>query len=236
MTSRRFPGKPLANIMGKPMIQHVYEAALKCRELDQIIIATDSTEIEAEAKKFQAEICKTHSNHETGLDRLIEAKNQMELFDLYVNIQGDEPLIQSETITGVIQVLKKNPHHMIASSATIFANYQDFLNPNYVKVVVNHQNLALYFSRSPIPYSKDKNVVPEGALKHQGLYAYTKEALNKIIKLDITSIEKTETLEQLRLLYFGMSICIHQTPYDSIGVDHPEDIKKVENIFQKQNI
>ncbi len=236
MASKRFPGKPIASIMGKPMIQYVYESALKCEELDQVIIATDSAEIEKKAKKFQAGVYMTRSSHKTGLDRLIEVKSQLGSFDLYVNIQGDEPLIRAETIKEVIKALKKNPHYMVASSATRFDNYQDFLNPNYVKVVVNAQSLALYFSRSPIPYPNNKNVVPKDALKHQGLYAYTKEALDKIIKLNPAPMEKTEILEQLRILHFGMNLYIHKTSYESIGVDHPEDIKKVENILKRKNV
>ena len=182
MASSRFPGKPLAHIMGVSMIQRVFESALKCQEIDQLIIATDSFEIAEEAKNFGAKVCITSSNHQTGLERLIEVKNKMKEFDLFVNIQGDEPMIHPKTIEGVIRVFEQTTSCEVASSAVIFDSYKDFINPNNVKVVINKQNLALYFSRSPIPYSNTPNLVPKESLKHQGLYAYTKEALNKIEK------------------------------------------------------
>ena len=229
--SRRFPGKPLVKILGKPMLQLVFEQARACKKIDRLIIATDSIEIKQEARSFGAEVCMTSSEHPTGLDRLIEVQKKINGYDLFVNIQGDEPLIHPETISGVVQLFQRFPSCEIGSSAVPFENYHDFLNPDHVKVVLAENNSALYFSRSPIPYSK-LDELPPNALKHQGLYAYTKEALEKIDQSAPCEIEELESLEQLRFLRSGMNIFIHETPHDSIGVDHPEDVFRVEKILK----
>ncbi|MDH5720999.1 MAG: 3-deoxy-manno-octulosonate cytidylyltransferase [Spirochaetia bacterium] len=231
MKSTRFYGKPLAEINGKPMIQWVYEAAASCKKLDKILIATDSDEIYSNAKKFTNDILMTSDKHKSGLDRVIEAAEK-ENFTHYVNIQGDEPMISDKTIEGTINLFDKYDDCQISTAAIPFETEEEFENKNNVKVVLTENDRALYFSREAIPSlirleNKQDAFTNKYLLKHQGLYAYTKDALFSIKNLKPCFIEDAEGLEQLRFLYYGYSIYVHHSEHESIGVDTPEDLKKV---------
>ena len=234
MGSRRFPGKPLVHISGRPMIQHVYERVIQCPELDTVLIATDSKEIQRAASSWKAEICMTSADHNSGTERVIEVMEKMPEFDHYVNIQADEPLIPPETISGVIDTLRKKKDCDVSSSAVPFQHYQDFINKSLVKVVMGQNDKALYFSRSAIPYQTQNTFSPQHSWKHQGIYAYTRKALKQIAVPFGGWLDELEKLEQLKMLYIGLNIYIYKTHHDSTGVDHPGDIALVENIMKKK--
>lgn len=224
-SSTRFPGKPLALIKGKPLIQHVYEQVTKSRELQSVIVATDHEEIEAIVKQFGGQVVMTSTNHETGSDRIAEVTTKMD-GDFFVNIQGDEPLIQADLIDELIKQAKNTPNAVITAKTRIKAN-EDIENPNVVKVVTDKNGKALYFSRSPIPYNRSKKEVHY--YKHLGIYCYPKTILQEFVQTEPTPYEQVEVLEQLRILENGISIYVVETENDAIGVDTPEDIEKVEN-------
>jgi len=250
MGSTRFPGKPLVDIAGKPMIQHVYEQCQKAKNLDHIVIATDSERIADVAKSFSADAILTSENHPTGMDRILETIQSYEDYTHIVNIQGDEPCISPDSIDGVLNVLYNNDECEISTVAVKFTNEEDYLDQHQVKVVFDYSCRALYFSRSPIPFNAfstdslngNKLKEDEGgfnafasiAYKHLGLYAYTREALLKIPTCKPSSLEVSEKLEQLRFLQNGMPIYVHISPHDSIGVDVPEDVEKVKKILQSK--
>ena len=231
MSATRFPGKPLALIAGKPMIQRVYEQAKQASSLDDLVIATDSPEIVEEAKKFGAKTIMTSSQCQSGLERVIEVSSKVTGFTHFVNIQGDEPIIHPHSIDGVIELFSKNEDCSITTAATKLTEYQYFIEPSTVKVLLDHIGKAIYFSRSPIPYQTLQNFNGDTTLKHLGLYAYTLEALNTIKNMPRTYLEQTESLEQLRLLYHGLPIYVSLTEHDSIGVDLPRDVQRVEEIL-----
>lgn len=230
--STRFPGKPLAQIAGKPMIEWVYDAALKCADLNQVVVATDDERIASAVKSFGGEVVMTRDDHVSGFDRIVEVALKFPDFTHYVNVQGDEPLLPAANITGAVALFKKyGAGCHIATTAVPFTADTDFHNENMVKVVTAHDGRALYFSRSPIPfYRKDvRGKLP--ALKHQGLYAYSREALLQLARLAVAPLEEAESLEQLRFLYHGFNIYVHIATEDSPGVDVPEDIVRVERLL-----
>jgi len=241
MGSTRFHGKPLAQILNKPMIQWVYEAVKKTNLFYKIVVATDSEEIKKVVENFKGLAEMTSENHRSGLDRVIEIAEKYADYDIFVNIQGDEPLIHKETIEGVLNLFRKYSDCDIATSAVKFKKYEDYLDQNKVKVVLNKNSKALYFSRSAIPFYKNKKDFEKTpALKHQGLYAYKRNILLEIKNLEFANIEEFESLEQLRFLYNNLGIYASISKYDSIGVDTPEDLKIVEKLlaingFEKLN-
>lgn len=230
MASTRFPGKPLALIAGKPMIQRVYERACLANSLQQVVIATDTQEIATVAESFGAKAVMTSANHPSGLDRVLEVAEKFSSYSYYLNIQGDEPLIAPATIDAVA-ALFRNPACEVATAAVAFRNRGDVQDPNQVKVVLGVGNRALYFSRSPIPYFRNQNSGIE-PLKHLGLYGYSAAALKKIKQLPQHPLELAESLEQLRFLAHGMYIGVAIVQEESIGVDLPSDIEKVENFLR----
>ena len=228
--SIRFPGKPLVEIHGKPMIQHVHEAAVKAGAGD-VVIATDSTLIGMAAEEFGAEVCMTRKDHMSGTDRLSEVVDKMGWSDdtIVVNLQGDEPLTPPAIIRQVAVNLSNNEQ---AGCATLYTGltHEDVADPNIVKVVTDSNGLALYFSRSVIPYLRDTDEQrPELMYKrHIGLYAYTVELLKKFRTMEPCELEQAEKLEQLRLMWYG--IRIHAAQAESIpgrGIDTPEDLDRV---------
>lgn len=234
MGSTRFWGKPLALINKKPMVQWVYEVASTIRRADFVMVATDSLEIKQAVENFGGHALLTRADHASGTDRIIEAMGSLPSdIGLIINIQGDEPNIHPETINGVIDLFE-NPQCEIATSAIEFSNLNDVENPDNVKVVVTSKNMALYFSRSPIPYYRDHAASAMRPLKHQGLYAYRKAALERIGKLSVCPLENIEKLEQLRFLDDGMKIYVYKSSYESIGVDRPEDIEKLEKLLSNK--
>ena len=228
--STRLPGKPLADIAGKPMIQHVYERANKAKLPQKVVVATDNEKVFNAVQDFDGEVVMTSANHKTGTDRLAEVAEKYVDVDVIINVQGDEPLIDPEIIDDLAQEFFQNPNLNMASVMT-FMDEEEYHNPNAVKVVTDLQGNALYFSRSLIPYPRVDGKAP--VYKHIGIYAYNKEFLLKYAKLESTPLEQSESLEQLRALENGHKIKMIKTNAKFIGVDTIEDLKKVNEILMK---
>lgn len=232
--STRFPGKPLADIAGKPMIQRVYEKAQSCQLLSEVIVATDDENIFKVVKAFGGNVQMTAASHQSGTDRCNEVLQKVNTgFDVVVNIQGDEPTIQSSQIEALIRLFE-NPSIHIGTLAKPIDDLDEIENPNVVKVVFNHSKIALYFSRSIIPYPRDKEAKNNSDFfKHIGMYAYRSEILAQIAQLPQSKLEITESLEQLRWLDNGYSVGVGITNIENKGIDTPEDLAKLleENIF-----
>ncbi len=232
--SSRFPAKPLADIGGKSMIQRVYEQAKKCKSLLEVVVATDHDEIAAKVKSFGGKVLITREDHQSGTDRCYEAYTKVnQVFDYVINIQGDEPFINPKQITELAQLLDGTTQ--LATLAKKIDKEDDLFSPNVVKVVMDTNKKALYFSRSPIPYNrtapKNNWTGHHDYFKHVGIYAYRTDVLEKITKLKVSGLEQAESLEQLRWLQNGYSIKVNETQYHSIGIDTPEDLEKVKDFY-----
>jgi 3-deoxy-manno-octulosonate cytidylyltransferase (CMP-KDO synthetase) len=225
--STRFPGKPLALINGKPMIQRVYEQVAESRLLDEVVVATDHEKIKETVESFGGNAVMTSTDHETGSDRMAEVTTKVE-GDFYVNIQGDEPLIPCELVDALVEAAKEAPDAVVTAKTPI-ENIDDVSNPNVVKVVTNNQGFALYFSRSVIPFNRANKETTY--YKHLGIYGYPKAVINEFVQLPPSNLEEVEVLEQHRLLDNGYPIKVVETSYQVVGVDTPEDIEKVEKIL-----
>ena len=225
-SSSRFDGKALADIHGKPMIEWVYRQAVKSLLVNKTIVATDDERIFQVVTKFGGEAVITSADNKTGTDRIAESVKNIET-DLVVNVQGDEPLITPEVIDRVVQPLLDDPNLQMVTAACKIKNKQELDNPNVVKVTLDHQGYALYFSRSRIPYQAKYQENSFPSYKHLGLYSYRKDFLLHFANLPQSSLEKTEKLEQLRVLENGYKIKVVKTKYDGIGVDTKEDLQKV---------
>jgi len=232
--STRFRGKPLALIAGKPLIQHVVERCQQAQTLSEVIVATDDTRIWEVAQTFcRAEM--TASDHPSGTDRIAEVVARCEC-DAAVNIQGDEPLIDPAVVDAVAGALSSHP---MSTAATSIRDPSDYENPNVVKVVVNAAGQALYFSRRTIPYlreaasrSVDEQLAAFPFLKHLGIYGYRRQTLLRLVKFPVSPLENAEKLEQLRALDQGIGIAVVKVDYDSVGVDLPVDVARVEEILK----
>ncbi len=233
--STRFPGKALADIIGKPMIQHVYERTAQAALVGEVVVATDDQRIATVVKGFGGRVEMTSSEHETGTDRLAEVAGRLDA-ELIVNVQGDEPLIEPAMIDEAIRPLAEDPTIIMGTLKSRIKNLHDFLSPNVVKVVTDWEGFALYFSRSPLPNFRDKwndlkdEKFSSGKLlcyKHVGLYVYRRDFLLQYAQMSPTYLELAEKLEQLRVLENGFRIKVMETGYDSIGVDTPADLEKV---------
>jgi 3-deoxy-manno-octulosonate cytidylyltransferase (CMP-KDO synthetase) len=226
LASTRLPRKMLREISGKPLIGFVYEAVRSSPLLADVIIATDAEEIMlvCRAHGWKAEM--TSPLHRSGTERVHEI-SQRESADVYINVQGDEPLVRSQQIETLLRVMA-NPAAQVGTIMTPAAEL-DIPNPNAVKVVTDLQGRALYFSRATVPFDRD-GIRPK-YFKHLGLYAYRKAALDKFVLLPESSLEKSERLEQLRFLENGISIFVGETPHDSIGVDTEEDLERVTELL-----
>lgn len=227
--SSRFPGKPLIDLKGKTMIQRVYEGVLKSSKIDKVIVATDDQRIVNEVFRFGGLVEMTSSSHQSGTDRCAEIAEKYPEFDLVINIQGDEPLVDYRQLDELILAFEKSSTE-IATLSCKNISLEDIENPNRIKIVedVNHQ--ALYFSRSPIPnYSNFKGNPIQNFpfLRHIGLYAYRREVLMQLTRLEPTLLEKIESLEQLRWLYHGYKINLVETEIETPNIDVPEDVTKV---------
>lgn len=240
--STRLPAKPLKEIAGKPMIQHVYERACESAARE-IIIATDDIRIEDAAKKFGAKVCMTSASHTSGTDRLQEVVKKLQLADedIVVNVQGDEPLIPAEVINQVAINLSAIPSASMATLSEPIHSLQEFLNPNIVKVVSDSQGRALYFSRAPIPWPRDhfasheKQSMPDNftAQRHIGIYAYRVALLNRFVTWQPAPLEKIESLEQLRVMWNGEFIHIAEAiAAVPGGVDTEEDLLRVKKMLE----
>jgi 3-deoxy-manno-octulosonate cytidylyltransferase (CMP-KDO synthetase) len=230
--SSRFPGKSLARISGKSMLQHVWERASMARYITHVVIATDDDRIADEARSFKAAVRMTRGDHATGTDRVAEVASADAAAGYVVNIQGDEPLIDPEAIDAAVLSLLGNPELAMGTLKKRIEVADEVENPNVVKVVTDHYGNALYFSRSPIPHVRE--AADRGRtlwFKHIGLYVYQRDFLLSYSDLEVGPLEKLERLEQLRALENGFKIRVVETEYDSLGVDTPEDLEKVVGLF-----
>ena len=227
--STRFPGKPLADIAGKPMIQHVYERALQTHHLQRVLVATDDLRILGRVQAFGGEALLTSPEHLSGTDRLAEACRVLGLQDddVILNIQGDEPLLEPMMLDLLAGTLEQAPEVPMATLASVSFSVEAFTDPNVVKVVVNSRLQALYFSRSPIPCRRDAPGSPPEFLRHLGFYAYRQAFLQRFTQLPPGLLEQTEQLEQLRALEHGYPIQVALSPIETQGVDTPEDLQKI---------
>jgi len=224
--SQRFPGKLMKDLAGKPVVLRTYEAAKQSQLFDDVYVITDSSIIYDTIVRHGGKALMSRKNHQTGTDRIAEFAPNIEA-DIFINIQGDEPFINKDALQELIKVFKddKNDNTVdIASLMMRIDHKEDFLNPNNVKVVVDDDNIALFFSRAPIPYSRDK--VFEKAFKHIGVYAFRKIALEIISKIPQTELEKIEKLENLRFLEYGFTILMIETNQVNFGIDTEEDLQK----------
>lgn len=234
--STRLPGKPLADICGKPMIQWVYERTARCLAVNRVIVATDDERIAAAVRAFGGEVEMTRADHPTGTDRLAEVATRIESA-LIVNVQGDEPLIDPRMIEQVIDPMRRNPGVPMGTLKCRITSPEEYLNPNVVKVVTDRNDYALYFSRAPIPYGReimdqiDTEFSQIEAYKHVGLYIYRRDFLLTYHKLAPTPLEQNEKLEQLRALENGFRIKVAETRLTSQGVDTPEDLERVRRVL-----
>jgi 3-deoxy-manno-octulosonate cytidylyltransferase (CMP-KDO synthetase) len=226
-SATRLPGKPLADICGKPLIQYVYEQARKSGLLEDVIVATDDERILEAVEEFGGKAVMTSPSHPSGTDRCAEVARQIDC-DFVINIQGDEPLIPPEVIDKVAEALMESDEEIPMTSAATLANKEERENSNVVKVVTDQKGIALYFSRSPIPFYRNQ-VAP--TLRHIGIYGYRKDFLLKFVSLPQTPLEKTESLEQLRALEHGFKIKIVLVDYSPVGVDTPEDLERVRKLL-----
>jgi 3-deoxy-manno-octulosonate cytidylyltransferase (CMP-KDO synthetase) len=229
LASTRLPRKMLHEIAGKPLIGVVYEAVRSSSRLADVLIATDSEEIMSLCRERGWKVQMTSSAHRSGTERVHEVSGR-EPADVYINVQGDEPLIRPEHIATLLQVME-NPAAQVGTLMTPAAEV-DIPNPNAVKVVTDLSGRALYFSRATIPFDRDGTRPPY--FKHLGLYAYRKPALDRFVTLPESALEKSERLEQLRFLENGIPIYVGETPYDSVGVDTEEDLQRVIEILRKR--
>src|SRR3954451_12220721 len=228
--SSRFPGKALANLAGKPMVQHVWERAQCARYLEDVLVATDDERIADVVRGFGGRVRMTRADHPSGTDRLAEVA-ESEPATLYVNIQGDEPLIDPEAIDAAILSVHGDESVSMGTLKRRIVDPTDIVNTNVVKVVTNLLNDAIYFSRCPIPYDRDGQSSVSLYYKHIGLYVYRRDFLLHYPDLDVGPLEQSERLEQLRAIENGYRIRVVSTDYESLGVDTPEDLARVNELF-----
>lgn len=237
--SSRFPGKPLASILGKSLIQRTYENTKKCRVLDDIFVATDDSRIFDHVEQFGGKAIMTSSACPTGSDRLIEAVEKNPLLkkaEIIVNVQGDEPCLEPRVIQQVVELLLEDPNTPMSTAVMKIHSEIEALNPSVVKCSMDKQGHALYFSRALIPGGPGAKFNPSLTyFKHIGIYGYRREFLLKYGKLPQTPLQLAEDLEQLKVLEHGYRIKTAIVESVSVSVDHPEDIKKVESLLCKQN-
>jgi 3-deoxy-manno-octulosonate cytidylyltransferase (CMP-KDO synthetase) len=237
--STRFEGKPLADILGKPMIQRVYEGVCQSKLIEDVVVATDDERILEAVQQFGGKGIMTSADHLTGSDRVAEVAQKLKS-EIIVNVQGDEPLIRGRIIDKAIRPLLSDENLPMSTLMAKIEEVKDWLNPNVVKVAVDQKGFALYFSRSPIPFPRDlnierllsarsggKRIVLKNVFKHIGVYVYRRKFLLRLTKMKPTPLEELEKLEQLRVLENGYRIKITAVNYEPFSVDTPEDLQKV---------
>lgn len=229
LESTRLPRKMLRQIAGKSLIARVYEGVRSSPLLNDVIVATDSDEIMQVCRQLGWNARMTSAKHRSGTERVREISDSVEA-DIYLNVQGDEPLTRAEHIAALIDLMK-TPQAQVGTLKTP-ASTEDVNNPNAVKVVTDSAGRALYFSRATIPFDRDGS--PPSYFKHLGFYAYRKAALDRFCALPESSLEISERLEQLRFLENGIPIQVGETPYDTVGVDTEEDLRRVEAILRQR--
>ncbi len=242
--STRFPGKPLALLNQKPVIQHVFEKVKNARLVDTVLVATDDKRIYNIVTDFGGIAVMTSGLHRTGTERVAEAAKEIDC-DIVINIQGDEPFIQSEMVDDVVNMLIGDARASIATLAKKITDIKEIFSPDVVKVVMDDEGFAMYFSRAPIPWHRDdfpkiqetgfkiSDMKSEAqgieAYKHIGIYGYRKDALLRLSSMEENALEKLEKLEQLRALAAGIKIKVKETAYDTIGIDTIEDLRNAED-------
>jgi 3-deoxy-manno-octulosonate cytidylyltransferase (CMP-KDO synthetase) len=226
--STRLPGKALADIGGRPMIEHVYRRASAARSIASVLVATDDERIVRAVERFGGQARMTSAAHASGTDRLAEVALGLEC-DVVVNVQGDEPLIEPEMIDEAVRPFAADPSLAMTTLRRRIDDPAELRNPNVTKVVVDRQGFALYFSRAPIPFVRDGSP-PAPAWRHVGLYAYRRPVLLHLANLPPTALERSEALEQLRALEHGIRIQALETAFDSIGVDTEDDLDRVRRL------
>jgi 3-deoxy-manno-octulosonate cytidylyltransferase (CMP-KDO synthetase) len=229
--SSRFPGKPLAVIAGKPMIQHVVERVRIAKLPSRIVVATEDQRIKDAVEKFGAEAILTRHDHRTGTDRVAEVAAHLPA-EIYINVQGDEPLINPGTVDAVAAAMAEDESIQLATPCSAITHQNEIMDPNVVKVVQDFDANALYFSRAPIPWVRDTGAkVAASHCKHIGLYGYRRAALLEYPTLPPGELERIEQLEQLRWLENGFRIHVVETQYDAVSVDVPADVERVEKLL-----
>ncbi len=229
----RLPGKPLVNLAGKPMVQRVYEQAKLAQTVHRVLVATDDQRIVDAVLAFGGEARMTRSDHRTGTERIAEVAAH-EAGDVFVNVQGDEPLIDPVAVDTAVAALLEDPPAQIATVATPIRHVPDIMDPNVVKTVLDFDSNALYFSRAPIPWVRDTpQKVHVKYWKHLGLYVFQRDALLEYPTLPQGELEKIEQLEQLRWLENGWKIRVAEVEHDAVSVDVPEDVTRVAKLLQK---
>ncbi len=232
--STRLPGKPLVTLAGKPMVQHVYERAKQAQTVHRVVVATDDQRIMDAVKGFGGEARMTRSDHRTGTERIAEVAAHEE-GDVFVNVQGDEPLIDPMAIDTAVAALLQEPPAQIATVATPIRHTGDIMDPNVVKTVLDFDDNALYFSRAPIPWVRDtQQKVHVKYWKHLGLYVFDREALLEYPTLPQGELERIEQLEQLRWLENGWKIRVAEVEHDAVSVDVPDDVTRVEKLLREK--
>ena len=231
--SSRLPGKPLVSLAGKPMIQRVYERAKLAKQTGRVIVATDDDRIVKAVQQFGGEARMTRPDHRTGTERVAEVAAH-EPGDIFVNVQGDEPLLDPVAVDTAVRAILEEPQAAIATVATPIKTPSDIMDPNVCKVVLDFDENALYFSRAPVPWVRDAaHKVQVRHLKHLGLYVFQRDALLEYPTLPQGELEKIEQLEQLRWLENGWKIRVAEVEHDAVSVDVPEDVARVEKLLQK---
>ncbi len=225
--SSRFPGKPLADLRGRPLVQHVYERARRSKTLARVVVATDDLRIRDAVVAFGGEVQLTGLHHPSGTDRVAEVAASLSC-EIVVNIQGDEPLIEPPMIDEAVSPFFVESDLIMGTVCRRLEKEEEWQSPHVVKVVRDRRGFALYFSRTPIPYARVQG--RHSYYKHIGLYVYRREFLLTLASLAPTPLEETEQLEQLRALEYGYAIKVVETKYDSIGVDTPEDLERITRI------
>jgi len=232
--STRLPGKPLVSLAGKPMIQHVYERAKRAQTVHRVVVATDDARVLEAVRGFGGEAAMTRADHRTGTERVAEVAAH-EAGDVFVNVQGDEPLIDPVAIDTAVGALLEEPAAQVGTVATPVRHAGDIMDPNVVKVVMDFDNNALYFSRAPIPWVRDtQSKVHVQYWKHLGLYVFQRDALLEYPTLPLGELERAEQLEQLRWMENGWKIRVAEVAHDAVSVDVPEDVARVEKLMKAE--
>jgi len=231
-SASRFPGKLMQDLNGKPVITRTYEATVNTNLFDDVLVVTDSEIIYDEIKHIDGNVMMSKKEHQCGSDRIAEAVENLDV-DIVVNVQGDEPFTEVDSLKKLINVFKNDPNKEIdlASLMVLITDWEEIKNPNTVKVVLDKDNVALYFSRSPIPYPRDENVDVK-YYKHKGVYAFRKQALMDFYHFPMLTLEAAEKLEQLRYLEYGKKIKMVETHVQGVEIDTPEDLERAKKLWK----
>lgn len=230
--SRRFPGKPLHVIAGKPLLQHVWENCLRAKKIDRVIIATDDLRIADAAFSWGAEVSLTSARHQSGTDRIAEVAERARNFSIIINVQGDEPMVEPALINKMVATLQRDRRLKVITAAHPFEAPGDAASPHQVKVVVDRNGHALYFSRAAIPFFRHNSSAR--TLRHQGVYGFRRGALLNFVNWKPSPLERAESLEQLRALENGVKVHVLITKHGSPGVDTPADAAAIAKLLQKK--